>query len=186
MIQFSRNNSLLVVVDIQEKLAHTMPDLEKTVRNTEKLIRAFQILGIPIIVTEQYPAGLGRTLPDLESLLINAEPIDKMTFSCWREERFVNALSIENRSHIVLCGMETHICVAQTALDLAVRGHKVGVVEDAVCAYNRRDHQTGISRMVSSGIMQLSTEMIVYELMERAGTDDFKAILPVMKIRGND
>jgi len=185
-VMFTRENSLLVIVDIQEKLARTMRDRDRVVRNTAKLIRAARELSVPLMVTEQYPDGLGRTLPELESLLINAEPIDKMTFSCCREDRFTNALSIENRSHIIVCGMEAHICVMQTALDLRHRDYSVGVVQDAVCSFNQRDFEIAVDRMRDEGVRMLSTEMIIYELMHKAGTEEFKALLPVMKNRESE
>jgi len=182
-VSFSRDNSLLIIVDIQDKLARTMPELERVVRNTGKLLHAARRLQVPVMVTEQYPDGLGRTLPELESLLINTEPISKMTFSCCGDSRFTDALAIENRSSILLAGMETHICVIQTALDLKSRGYTVGVILDAVCSYNRRDMNTAVMRMRDEGVVMLTTEMIIYELMQRAGTDDFKALLPVLKER---
>ncbi|MFC1729259.1 hydrolase [candidate division KSB1 bacterium] len=180
---FTRTNTLLIIIDIQEKLAKTMSGLDCVVKNTIKLIRAARLLQVPIMVTEQYPEGLGRTLPELESLLINAEPIEKLTFSCCLEERFNNALSIESRSHIIIAGMEAHICVLQTALDLRERGYVAGVVQDAVCSYNRNDMDAALNRMRDEGVKILTTEMVLYELLRRAGTDEFKALLPLLKDR---
>jgi len=181
--RFARENSLLVIVDIQEKLARTMSERDRVLRNCGKLIKTAQALNIPILITEQYPNGLGRTLPELESLLVNAEPIEKVTFSCYLESSFIDALAIENKSHIIVAGMETHICVVQTALDLLQHGYTVGVVQDAVCSFNLRDTEIAITRMRDENVVMLSTEMIIYELLKRSGTSEFKKLLPILKER---
>ncbi len=180
---FTKDNSLLVIVDIQEKLARTMPDLNRVVKNTSKMIKAAKVMDVPIVVTEQYPDGLGKTLPELESLLMNAEPIDKNTFSCCLEDRFKNALSIESRSHILLVGMEAHICVLQTALDLIGLGYSVGVIVDAVCSYKQKDMDVAEARMKHEGALLLTVEMIIYELMRSSASAEFKELLPVLKQR---
>lgn len=180
---FSRDNTLLVVVDVQTKLADTMDRKERVVRNIGKLIRVAKELQLPIVVTEQYPKGLGKTLPELESLLIDAEPIEKVTFSCCMEERFINALAIENRRNILITGMEAHICVMQTALDLLNREYTAGIVQDAVCSYNQNDMDIAMMRMRGSGVLMTTTEMIIYELLRTAGTEEFKKLLPILKDR---
>ena len=180
---FTRDNSLLIVVDIQEKLAHRMPDKEKVLKNSGKLIQVTRRLEIPVIVTEQYPKGLGRIVPELESLVMDTEPIDKISFSCCLEDRFINALAIENRNHILITGMEAHICVMQTALDLVNNGYTAGVVQDAVCSFHQNDMDIALERMHAAGVILVTTEMVIYELLRKAGTEDFKALLPMLKER---
>ena len=182
-ILFTKENTLLIVVDVQDKLAKTMKARDKVVRNISKLTKTAQQLQIPVIVTEQYPKGLGRTLPELDNILINTEPIEKVSFSCCMEERFMNALAIENRSHILLTGMEAHICVMQTALDLINSNYIAGIVQDAVCSYNQNDMDVALLRLHNSGVLLTTTEMVIYELLRKAGTEDFKALLPVLKER---
>ncbi len=182
-IQITRNDALFVIVDIQEKLARQMPDQENVIKNTEKLLKAAQRLQIPFIFTEQYPDGLGKTIPELEQFQSNVEPIDKMTFCCCGEERFLNALSIENRNNILIIGMEAHICVMQTGLDLMNRGYMVGVVQDAVCSFKHNDKEIALNHLHDSGALIVTTEMILYELLVKAGTDDFKDLLPILKDR---
>ena len=182
-VLFTKENTLLVIVDIQDKLARQMPDKETVLKNTGKLIKVIQKLQIPCIYTEQYPAGLGRTVPELEQYLLDVEPIDKLSFSCCQDDRFMNALSIENRSNILLTGMETHICVMQTGLELLTNEYAVGIVQDAVCSYSNNDDNIALSRLQDSGAVIVTTEMILYELLKKAGTDDFKALLPVLKDR---
>ncbi|MCP4727707.1 MAG: hydrolase [bacterium] len=180
---FSKENTLIVIVDIQDKLADLMYGKDRVIRNVSKLIKVSRILNIPVVVTEQYPQGLGKTVPEIKKLLRTAEPIEKVSFSCGGSEDFLMALEALDRPNIVLTGMETHICVLQTALDLINKGYIVGIVQDAVCSYKENDMGIAMTRMQREGVYQLTTEMIIYEFLEKAGTEEFKALLPVLKDR---
>lgn len=180
---FSKENTTIIVVDIQDKLADLMRDKDQVIRNVSKLMQVSRILNIPVVVTEQYPQGLGKTVPEVRKLMRTAEPIEKISFSCGGSEDFLTALEAMDRPNIILTGMETHICVLQTAIDLVNKGYVVGIVQDAVCSYRDNDMEIAMRRMEREGIFQLTTEMIIYEWLKMAGTEEFKALLPVLKDR---
>ncbi len=182
-VRFTRENSVLIIIDIQERLARTMKKLDLVVRNNVKLIKTAETLDIPILVTEQYPEGLGNTIAELSIANGKNVPIVKKTFSCCGVGEFKDAVRGTGRENIILTGMETHICLLQTALDLIADGYSVGLVLDAVTSYNKGDIDTAVNRLSSEGVIILSTEMIIYELLKEAGTPEFKKLLPAMKER---
>ncbi len=179
---------MLLVIDIQDKLINnlTYPIYEKDriIGNTRALIKAADIYGLPVLVTEQ--KKLGETIPEIKELLIEYDfyhPVKKLSFSCYRDDGFRGILKEVDRSTVILCGIEAHICVAQTALDLMVNGYVVQVVEDATSAHPKENYVTAINRLRDAGAVITSTEMLVYELLKEAGTDEFRRILKVTKER---
>lgn len=172
----------LIVIDIQEKLLPPIFERDRVVKNSHLLIRAAGILNIPIIATTQYAKGLGETVSEVKSLLPN-EPIDKQMFSCFGSEVFCSVLKRlpGGRNTVLLCGMESHICVAQTALAALREGYLVHVASDAVSSRTGWNWKIGLDRMRAAGAVISSTEMIIYELLRSSGTDEFKKMLAHLK-----
>jgi nicotinamidase-related amidase len=173
----------LIVVDIQEKLLPPIFNKEAMVRNSQLLIRLAKILSIPAMVTTQYSKGLGGTVPEIASLLTEVRSIDKMEFGCFGGEEFRSGLKKlpGNRNTVLLCGMEAHICVTQTALGALNDGYVVHVASDAVGSRSESNWRIGLDRMRAAGAVISSTEMMMYELLRCSGTPQFKELLPYIK-----
>ena len=174
-------NCCLIVVDVQGKLAQLMCERELLFKNIRTLIKALKILGIPIIWTQQVPQVLGETIPQIAELLTENEPINKASFSCCREEKFMTALNSLNRSQVLLCGIETHICIYQTALDLLKENHHVQVIADAVSSGTLRNKKIALDKMQTKGIEITSTEMVSFELLKTTEHPQFKKIVRMIK-----
>jgi len=177
----SREGTVFVVIDVQEKLFPHIADKERILENIKKLIQFAEIMKIPIVLTEQYPKGLGRTVPDLKRLLPSIQPIEKIEFSCMKSEKFKEVLIKLKAKTLVIAGIETHICVAQTAIEGLDSGYRVYVVSDAVSSRSLDDRNMGLERMRQRGVTIGSTEMLIYELLEKAGTPEFKETLKLVK-----
>lgn len=173
--------AVLVVVDIQSRLAAAIADAAAVIERARILIEAARQLDLPVLVSEQYPQGLGGTDPRLGPLPAAATVVAKITFSCCREAQFCDALQRLQRSQIVLCGMEAHVCVLQSALELREQGFDVFVVEDAVGSRRPLSKQLGLARMRDRGIDVVDSEMVVFEWAERAGTARFRALSQLIK-----
>ena len=158
----------LVVVDVQGKLAGLMYGREGLFKNIQILIEAAKILNIPIIWSQQQPKAIGVTVPRIANLLAGNEPIDKASFSCCGEEKFNDRLSALGRRQVLLCGIEAHVCIYQTAVDLRNKGYHVSVVVDAVSSRTLQNKQTAIDRMKTIGANISSTEMALFELLKTA------------------
>ena len=173
----------LVVIDIQEKLLPPIFQKDQLVKNTQLLIRAAGILKIPAMVSTQYAKGLGGTVAELASLLTGTEAMDKTLFSCFGSEAFCSALKRfpSQRNTLLLCGMESHICVMQTALGALREGYLVHVASDAVSSRTEWNWKIGLDRMRSAGAVISSTEMMIYELMRSSSSAAFKELLPHLK-----
>ena len=173
----------LVVVDIQQKLLPPIYQREQLVRNAQLLIRAAGILKIPALVSTQYAKGLGGTVPEIASLLPGTEAIDKTLFSCFGSDMFCAALKRVpgQRNTLLLCGMESHICVTQTALAALREGYLVHVASDAVGSRTEWNWKIGLERMRDAGAVISSTEMMIYELMRASSSEAFKELLPYLK-----
>ena len=173
----------LVVIDIQEKLLPPIFQKEQLVRNSQLLIRAAGILKMPVLMTTQYAKGLGQIVPEIASLLPGGEGIDKQLFSCFGSEVFCSLLKRlpGQRNTLLLCGMESHICVAQTALAGLRDGYLVHVASDAVSSRTEWNWRIGLNRMGAAGAVISSTEMMIYELMQSSGSPAFKELLPYLK-----
>ena len=174
---------VLIVIDIQEKLLPPIFQKEQLVRNSQLLIRAAGILKIPALVSTQYAKGLGPTVPEVASLLADTAPIDKTLFSCFGSDAFCSVLKRlpGQRTTLLLCGMESHICVTQTALAALREGYLVHVASDAVSSRTEWNWKIGLDRMRAAGAILSSTEMIVYELLRSSGTPAFRELLPYLK-----
>jgi nicotinamidase-related amidase len=173
----------LVVVDIQEKLLPPIFNKESLVRNSQLLIRLAKILSMPVLVTTQYVKGLGPTVSEIGSLLSDVPATDKMEFSCFGSDQFRSRLKglPGNRNTVLLCGMESHICVMQTALGALNDGYLVHVASDAVGSRAEWNWKIGLERIKAAGAVISSTEMMVYELLRCSGTPQFKELLPYLK-----
>lgn len=175
------DTTVLVVIDVQGNLAHAMHEKEALFEHLDKLIQGARLLNIPIIVTEQYPKGLGPTIPEVASLLPDVEPISKVAFSCCGEAQFMQALEASGRNQVLIAGIETHVCVYQTASDLLHRGYEVEIVADAVSSRTARTRDIGLAKMRDRGAALSCVEMALYELMKEASGEPFRAMLKVVK-----
>jgi nicotinamidase-related amidase len=173
----------LIVVDIQEKLLPPIFNKETMVKNAQLLIRLAGILSIPIVATTQYRKGLGATVPEVAELLGEVRTIDKLEFGCFGSDEFRSGLKKlpGNRNTLLLCGMEAHICVTQTALGALNDGYLVHVASDAVGARSEWNWKIGLDRMRAAGAVISSTEMMVYELLRCSGSQQFKELLAYIK-----
>lgn len=175
-----RDQSALLVVDVQEKLVPAMFEAERVTRGVSLLCRVARQLDIPVVVTEQNPQKLGVTVEAVHRVLDVFTPHEKMRFSACTED-VMHDLDLSNKGSVVLCGLETHICVLQTALDLVENGFTVFVAQDAVSSRYESDKRAGLERMRGAGVVSSSVEMAIYELLGEAGTGDFRALLPYVK-----
>jgi nicotinamidase-related amidase len=173
----------LVVVDIQEKLLPPIFNKDELIKNSQLLVRLANVLEIPVVVTTQYAQGLGAVVPEIASLMGKVHSIDKLDFSCFGSNDFRSALkSLQgNRNTVLLCGMEAHICVMQTALGALNDGYLVHVASDAIGSRVRWNWDIGIDRMRAAGAVISTTEMMIYELLRCSGTQEFKQILPYLR-----
>ena len=174
------DDATLVVVDLQVKLLPVMQDEYALMDNADRLIRGALALGLPIVWTEQNPDGLGPTAPQLADLL-PGEPITKLSFSCCGEPAFSRALASAGRKQILLAGIETHVCVYQTCLDLLAVGYKVEVVSDAVSSRAAANKSVALARMSAAGAGVTSVEIALFELLKVAQGPAFKQVLKIVK-----
>jgi nicotinamidase-related amidase len=177
-------HSQLLVVDVQERLAGAMPDaeLEPVLRNLGVLLQAADRLEIPVTATEQYPRGLGPTVPAVAASLPAASGrFEKTGFSCCLAEGFSEALAAAARPQVVLAGMEAHVCVLQTAIDLTSRGFEVYVVEDAVCSRNSRHRDNALARLRQAGVWVTNTESVLFEWLRDSSHPQFKAVSKLIR-----
>lgn len=172
----------LVVVDVQEKLCQAMDKdiLEKLTGNIGVLLEAARELAIPVLVTEQYTRGLGETLPVLKEKLSETS-MEKMTFSCCGDPAFVDRLRQLTRKQVIVTGMETHVCVLQTVLELLDKGYSVHIVKDAVMSRKKQNWQVGLDIAAAAGAVITSTEAALFQLLRVAGTEEFKKLSKLVK-----
>ena len=176
----SREDSVLILIDIQDKLMlPRISNKEKVIANIVRLLKFSHIIGLPILLLEQ--EKLGQTLPEIKKEIPNLPPITKSVFNCFSCAAFTKRIRQMGRKTLILTGVETHICIAQTALS-AIPKFKVQVVSDAVSSRSPDNWAIGIKRMRQSGVTITSTEMLIFELLERAGTEEFRAALKLVKI----
>jgi nicotinamidase-related amidase len=172
----------LAVIDIQEKLLPPIFEKEQLVRNSQLLVRLADILSLPILVSTQYVKGLGPTIPEISSLLPELQTVDKLEFGCFGNDAYCSAVGkLANRNTLLLCGMESHICVMQTALGALNQGMHVHVAADAVSSRTELNWKLGLNRMQAAGAVLSSTEMMIYELLGKSGTPAFKEMLKHLK-----
>lgn len=174
------DETMLMVIDVQERLIPVIHDYQRIIRNINTLIKGAAVLGIDTLITEQYPKGLGATIEEIDRSS-NPPVFEKDCFSCMLQPNVSDVLSQKQKKHLVLCGVESHICVLKTALDAVAQGYTVHLVADAVSSRMAENKELALARMRQSGIFIVSVEMILFMLMERAGTDQFKAISKLIK-----
>ena len=176
------DNSILVVVDVQEAFRKAIPDFAESVSRIAIAIRGFQVLGRPVVVTEQYPKGLGRTAEELLiSIPDDASFIEKSTFSSFGDPKFVAELEKFEAKQVVLCGVETHVCVNQTAHDLLAAGYQVHLLTDCVASRYDHDREAGLQKMLASGVIPSSMEMALFEMMRDSRHEKFKDVQALIK-----
>jgi len=178
-----RRKCVLVVVDMQEPFLRTIHERERVIANSRLLVQAALILKVPMLTTLQNGDRMGGTIPEIQDLLPEAtEPAcDKMCFSCGRSEDFLDALAASDRRQVILCGVETHICISQTAHDLLHEGYHVHVAADAVSSRTLERHKLGMEKMRDSGVIPCSAEAAVFELLADASLPEFKHIHALVK-----
>ncbi|HEY5604387.1 MAG TPA: hydrolase [Gammaproteobacteria bacterium] len=176
------SRSQLLVIDVQTRLAPVMSDRKTLLRNCERLLKAANLLAVPVTVTEQYPKGLGRTEPSLlHALPAGLTPVEKTCFSCCGASGFEASVpSMENRQFI-LCGIESHVCVLQTAMDLLDRNHQVFVAADAIDSRSREHKQLALGRMQQAGAIITTTESVLFEWLRDAKHEQFKTISALLR-----
>jgi nicotinamidase-related amidase len=179
--RLTRARAGLVVVDIQERLVPAIFEKERVVQNALRLVQGAAILQVPIFATEQYRKGLGLTVPEVSAAIPGFAPMEKLAFSACGASGFVPALESKQVSDAVLCGIEAHVCVTQTCLDLLDKGFRVFVAADAVSSRTPENYRIGLERMRAAGAVIVSTEMVLFELLGRAGTAEFKQVLTLVK-----
>lgn len=177
----SSRETLLLVIDVQGRLAQCVVQPAALETNISKLVRACLILDVPVLVTEQYPKGLGSTVAALKELLPGMVPVEKLSFSCCGTPEFMKQLRSFNRNDILVVGMEAHVCVYQTAVDLVEFGYNVHLVTDAVSSRTEENRLLGIRCIEKAGASLTSTEMAVFELLRVAEGERFKAISKIIK-----
>ncbi|MHC4950371.1 MAG: hydrolase [Planctomycetota bacterium] len=174
-------STCLVIIDIQEKLLRVMQDSEQVVKNTTILIQIAKALDIPILCCQQVPKALGPTIEELSSLLTGVESINKSTFSCCGDETFMRKVDRLKLQTAILCGIESHVCVFQTAMDLIQHGLYVHVVADATSSRTHENKSIGINRMAKEGAVITSTEMLLFELLHDAKHEKFRELSKLIK-----
>jgi nicotinamidase-related amidase len=174
-----RADAALLIIDMQEKLVPAMTEPTKIVENIKRLVALARLLRLPVIITEQ--EKLGPTIEEIRDEIPEAEVIGKVSFNCFMNERCVEKIRETGRNTLIVSGIEAHICVAQTAISASAEGFCVHVVSDAVSSRAPDNLTVALDRMRTSGVTITSTEMIIYELLERAGTEEFRSMLPLIK-----
>lgn len=178
-----RDDSVLLVVDIQERLLPAMDGHEEVAAAADRLVRAAGLLGVPVLCTEQYPRGLGATVDPVRTSLGPAPILEKMTFSCCGAEGLMGRLASLGRRQVVLAGIETHVCVMQTALDLLAAGYRPFVAADGVSSRFAADRQTALDRLRQAGAVVTTSESVMFEWLETAAAAEFKAVSRIVRER---
>jgi isochorismate hydrolase len=173
--------TVMVIIDVQDKLSRVMYEKELLLDNLQRLIKGIQVLEIPIMVTEQNPRGLGATVPEVSNLLPHMQPIAKFSFSCCGEERFLKELKELHCKQILVAGIETHVCVYQTVIDLLGLDYEVQVVADCVSSRSLSNRELGLNRMSLTGAHRTSTEMVLFELLKVAEGERFRMVSKIVR-----
>jgi nicotinamidase-related amidase len=183
-MRLDRHNAVLVVIDVQEKLMPVIDRADSVIRNVERLVRGCHIVGVPALLSEQYVKGLGPTVEPVRTAFeatAGYKPLEKACFSAHGCDAFAAQLAALDRRQIVVCGVETHVCVYQTVRDLLSAGLSVTIVGDAVSSRTPENKEIALRRMLADGAQLSSTEMALFELTVTSGTDEFRAISKLVK-----
>ena len=175
------DDTVLLVIDVQGKLAHLMHEKEILFDNIKSSIKGAQVLGIPILVTEQYPEGLGPTIPEVAGMFETPNTISKTSFSCCGDDRFMQILSDLHPETVLVAGIETHVCVYQTVRDLLKANYAVQIIADAVSSRTNYNKQIGLKKIINAGAEITSVETVLFEMLREAGGEKFKKILEIVK-----
>jgi nicotinamidase-related amidase len=175
-LKLKRSRAALAVIDVQEAFRPAVLDFERVARNAAVLIQGSRTLGLPVLVTEQYPKGLGKTVPEVAAHLEGIAPIEKVCFSAADADEFQAKLEDSGRDQVLLCGIESHVCVNQTADGLLARGIEVHVASDAVASRTEQNRDLGLHKMERAGAVLTSVETALFELLGTAGTPEFKEV----------
>lgn len=178
---FRSDQSILLIIDVQGKLARLIHDKEAVHTNIQRLIKAAQYLDVPIVYTEQLPNKIGETIEEIKTLLPDLIPFIKSSFSCCGEKAFTEYLATQKRKQIIVCGIETHVCVCQTVADLLAQKYDVQVVVDAVSSRKLLNKEIAIKRMEDMGALLTTMEMLGTELLQTAAHPKFKEVLNLIK-----
>jgi nicotinamidase-related amidase len=181
MMRLTKDKSVLLVIDIQERLFPFIAENEKLVKNVPVLVEGMKAIGVPVLATEQYVKGLGTTIPSVLGVLGTIPRTEKMAFSCCDEPRFMENLAVLGREQVIITGIETHVCVLQTVLDLKANGYQPVVVEDCVSSRRLSDKQTALARIRQEGGVVTSYESVLFELLRFSGTDTFRTVSKLVK-----
>jgi len=184
MRRLQSHSALLAVIDVQEKLARVIHEIDSVEQNIARLVSGARLLGVPAIATEQYPKGIGPTTQIVRSAFEDSgtfEPVQKMCFSSWGCDEFADHVRRSERRQIIVTGIEAHVCVYQTCLDLLDVGYGVWIVADAVSSRTPRNRDLALERLVAEGGRLTSTEMALFEMTVESGTDTFKAVSRLVK-----
>lgn len=176
-----KENTIGLVIDIQERLVPVMEEKELLVENCGKLIQGLQVLGVPLLVTQQYTKGLGETIPEIKSLISDFQYIEKKDFSCFDEPACSEKLVATGAKHVIICGIESHVCVLQTAIDLKEAGYVPVVVMDCISSRSFDNVDLAAERFRYEGILMTSLESVLFELTRSAGAPGFKEISKLVK-----
>lgn len=181
-MNFSLRTSTLVIVDIQEKLIKAIPAMEPFMPKVRMMLEAAAVLGLDVIVTEQYPKGLGNTVPELKELFQDKWPvIEKTSFSCWLEPEFRKQLRKNKKETVILTGIESHVCVMQTAMDLLTEGYQVVLLADTVASRNDYDREIALKLMREKGVWVMTAESLLFHYLQNAKNPSFKAVSKLIK-----
>lgn len=180
-MRIEREESSGLVIDIQERLCPHMDQHEMLLRHTTVLLKGLRTLGVPVLLTEQYPEGLGSTVDEVQHVLGKFDPIKKLAFSCCDEPAYLMALEQTGRREVIICGIEAHVCVLQTVIDLVENGYHPVVVADCVSSRKSEDKRVALERMRMEGAILTTMESILFELARVSGTDEFKTISRLVK-----
>ncbi len=180
-MRIQASESLLVVVDIQERLFPYIAENERMLAKCQMLIKGLKILGIPMEFTEHYPRGLGKTVPAISEAMGDSKAIEKTSFSCYGESKFVMSVEEHYRKFIILCGLESHVNIMQTSIDVIEAGHTAVVVTDAISSRHLYDKQIAVKRMEKEGVVLTTVESLLSELLKDSSDDRFRAIAKLVR-----
>lgn len=175
------DNTFLLLIDMQDRLYRAMHDKEDLLENVRKLIMGLKVFGIPMVMSEQYPEGIGKTIPEVAELLPDTPGIRKLSFSCCSDRECNAAMAVTERNQVLIAGIEAHVCVHQTAMDLLEGGYEVQVVADAVSSRSPRNRDIGLQKMRDAGVVITSVEIALFELLKTAESGKFREISKILK-----
>ena len=177
----NKDTTVLVIIDVQERLANVMSQKENLIANLKKLIKGMKVFQIPIIVTEQFPKGLGPTVSEISELLTDIKPLPKLSFDCCDDEAFMRELKSLKRKQILVSGIESHICVYQTVSSLVNLGYEVHVITDTISSRTVENRNISFNLMNSIGATLTSTETVLFEILRKAEGEQFRIISSIVK-----